>query len=66
MLNFAKNMELYQVFAKIMQVCYVLPEIWSYVKFCQKYGIISSFAKNMELFEILPNLLNYVKFFQKC
>jgi hypothetical protein len=27
-------------FAKNMEICDVLPKIWKYVKFCQKYGII--------------------------
>ncbi len=53
-------------FARNMELCQVLPKIWNYFKFCQKYEIILNFAKNMELFEILPNLLNYVKFCQKC
>ncbi len=55
-------------FAKNMELCQVLPKIWDYVKFCQKYGIIpnfyqkygvmSSFVKNIELFL-------YVNFCQK-
>jgi hypothetical protein len=61
--------------AKFMESCEVLPKIWNYVKFCQKYRIISSFVKNIELFfnfvknmklcEVLPKIWNYVKFCQK-
>jgi hypothetical protein len=42
MRSFAENMELYEV----------LPKIWNYVKFCQKYGIMQCFAENMELCEV--------------
>jgi hypothetical protein len=58
-----------------MELCQVLPKIWNYVKFCQKYRIISSFAKSirlglsfakfMELRQVLPKIWNYVKFCQK-
>jgi hypothetical protein len=46
MLSFAKNIE----------ICEILPEIWNYMKFCQKY-------KNYVL--VLPNLWSYAKFCQK-
>jgi hypothetical protein len=53
----------------------VLPKLWNYVKFGQKYKTISGFAKNielclsfvkfMELCQVLPKIWNYVKFFRK-
>jgi hypothetical protein len=62
-------------FAKFMYLCEVLPKIWNYVKFCQKYRNISGFAKNIGLYlnfvkfmkfcQILPNLWSYSKFCQK-
>jgi hypothetical protein len=42
--------------AKNMEVCEVLPKIWNYMKFCQKYKVMPSFAKNMELCEVLPKI----------
>jgi hypothetical protein len=52
-----------------VELCQILPKIWNYVKFCQKYGIMPSFAKhmelcfsfakNMKLYEILPKLYSY-------
>jgi hypothetical protein len=51
--------------SKNMELCEVLRKIWSYAKFCQKYGIMRSFAENMELYEVLPKIWNYVKFCQK-
>jgi hypothetical protein len=64
-------------FAKNMEICEVLPKIWDYMKFCQKYkvmcqfyqiyGIMPSFAKNIKLcFNFFnPNLWSFVKFCQK-
>ncbi len=67
-------------FDKSIKLCEVLPKLWKYVKFCQKYGVMSSFAKNIELCQILPRfkvcqkygvvlslpkLWKYVKFCQK-
>ncbi len=40
-------------FDKSIKLCEVLPKLWKYVKFCQKYGVMSSFAKNIELCQIL-------------
>jgi len=42
-----------------MELCQVLPKIWSYVEFYQKYGIMLSFAKNMEFCQVLPKICNY-------
>jgi hypothetical protein len=36
------------------------PKIWNYVKFCQKYGVMSSFAKHIEL------SLSFAKFMELC
>jgi hypothetical protein len=47
MLSFAKNMEL----------CQVLPKIWSLVKFCQINGVMPSFAKNMELYQVFVKIM---------
>jgi hypothetical protein len=68
-------MELCEVFAENMELWEVLPNLWSYAKFCQKYRVYvlvlpnlwsyASFAKFMELYEILPKIWNYVKFCQK-
>jgi hypothetical protein len=38
---FAKNMELCEIFAKNMELCEVLTKIWNYMKFSQKYKIMS-------------------------
>jgi hypothetical protein len=35
-----------------MEICEVLPKIWNYMKFCQKY----------EICEVLPKIWNYMKF----
>ncbi len=46
----------------------VLPKIWNYLKFCQKYRIILSFVKNIELYQVL-NIglcLNFAKFMELC
>jgi hypothetical protein len=47
MSSFAKNIELCFSFAKFMELCGVLPNLWSYAKF---------FAKFMELFQVLPKI----------
>jgi hypothetical protein len=57
-----------------MELCQVLPNIWKYVKFCQKYGVMPSFAKNiklcvsfakyMEICDVLPKIWSYAKFCQ--
>jgi hypothetical protein len=42
--SFAKNMEnmeLCQVFAKNMEICEILPKICNYMKFCQKYKVMT-------------------------
>jgi hypothetical protein len=41
MSSFAKIIELCFSFVKIMEICKVLPKIWNYMKFCQKYKIMS-------------------------
>jgi hypothetical protein len=47
-------------FAQNIELCQILPKIWNYVKFCQKYGVLWNFAKNMELCQVLPKIYNYV------
>ncbi len=40
-------------FSKDMELCEVLPKIWNYMKFCEKYKVMCQF---------LPNLWSYAKF----
>jgi hypothetical protein len=52
-----------------------LPNLWSYAKFFQKYGVMSSFAKHielslsfgkfMELCQVLPKIWNCAMFLPK-
>jgi hypothetical protein len=76
-------MELYKVLPKLwkiwsyakflpknMEICEVLPKIWNYMKFCQKYkvmtyfchisGVMASFAKNIKL------CFSFAKFMKLC
>jgi hypothetical protein len=45
--SFAKNIKLCVSFAKFMELCQVLPNLWSYAMF---------FAKFLELFQVLPKI----------
>jgi hypothetical protein len=40
-----------------MELCQVLPKLWKYVKFSQKYRIMASFAKNMEFYQIFAKII---------
>jgi hypothetical protein len=41
MLSFAKIMEICEVLPKISSCVIILPNLWSYAKFCQKYRVVS-------------------------
>jgi hypothetical protein len=47
---FAEHIELSLSFTKFMELCEVLPKLWKYVQFGQKYGVMSTFAKKIEFF----------------
>jgi hypothetical protein len=39
--SFAKNIKLCHSLAEFKKLCRVLPKLWKYVKFCQKYRVVS-------------------------
>jgi hypothetical protein len=51
-------------FAKNMEIREVLPKIWNYMKFCQKYKVMTYFC---QIYGVMPNFAKNTKlcFFQK-
>jgi hypothetical protein len=55
-------MESTLIFPKFWDYDLVLPKVWSFTKFCQIYGVMSSYAQNKENLFSPPNLWSYVQF----
>jgi hypothetical protein len=53
-------MELCLVLQKLNMFIYVLPNLLSYAKFCQNYGIVPSFCQN---YGIMPSFAKNIELF---
>jgi hypothetical protein len=53
-----------------MELWQVLPKIWSSVKFCQKYKVVSRFCQIYEVMlsfaKIMENMLSFAKNMEVC